>query len=110
MWFNEEMTAPAVLGRDREVEAIGEDMRPQGQSADHQWRPGTAASLVLAGLWRSLGEDGWLPGSRHWRWPAYHAGAVVVDVLRHPPLALEQALPRMTVLDGPAAVALEKII
>ena len=68
-WFSEEY-APLYFGRDREVdELIARLSRPGGRFVLISGASGSGkSSLVGAGVWHALIDEGRIPGSRKWRW------------------------------------------
>ena len=108
LWFNEDY-APLYFGRDREVEAVLAKMRePQRRLLIISGDSGAGkSSLVAAGLWQALVKDGRLPGSRHWRWLRMTPGAGKSGPFVKLAMALQQAVPHMTVPMDQLAVALE---
>lgn len=69
LWFNEEY-APLFFGRDREVdELVGKMSEPGGRALLVSGASGSGkSSLVAAGLWQALINEGRLPGSERWVW------------------------------------------
>ena len=108
LWFNEEY-APLFFGRDREVEAVLAKMcEPQGRLLIVSGYSGTGkSSLVAAGLWRALAQEGRLPGSRKWRWLRIAPGADGRGPIASLTSGLQHAFPQMTARADDLAAALE---
>jgi hypothetical protein len=68
-WFNKDY-APLFFGRDREVkELIGKMSEPKGRLLIVSGASGSGkSSLVAAGLWQAVINEGRLPGSKRWAW------------------------------------------
>ena len=69
LWFDEDY-APLFFGRDREVDDLVDKMsEPEGRVLLVSGASGSGkSSLVAAGLWHAVINEGRLPGSQHWVW------------------------------------------
>jgi hypothetical protein len=69
LWFDEDY-APLFFGRDREVDdLIGKMTEPNGRVLLVSGASGSGkSSLVAAGLWHAVINEGHLPGSERWVW------------------------------------------
>ena len=69
LWFDEDY-APLFFGRDREVDdLVGKMSEPEGRVLLVSGASGSGkSSLVAAGLWHAVINEGRLPGSQHWVW------------------------------------------
>lgn len=67
LWFDEDY-APLFFGRDREVDdLVGKMSEPEGRVLLVSGASGSGkSSLVAAGLWHAVINEGRLPGSQHW--------------------------------------------
>jgi len=75
LWFNEEY-APLFFGRDREVdELVGKMSEPGGRALLVSGASGSGkSSLVAAGLWQAVINEGRLSGSERWVWHRIQPG------------------------------------
>ncbi len=75
LWFNEEY-APLFFGRDREVdELVGRMSESAGRVLLVSGASGSGkSSLVAAGLWQAVINEGRLPGSKRWVWQRIQPG------------------------------------
>ena len=69
LWFDEDY-APLFFGRDREVDdLVGKMSEPEGPVLLVSGASGSGkSSLVAAGLWQAVMNEGRLPGSERWIW------------------------------------------
>ncbi|MBX3333417.1 MAG: SUMF1/EgtB/PvdO family nonheme iron enzyme [Nitrospira sp.] len=97
MWFKEDY-APLFFGRDREVEAVLEKMRePQGHFLVISGASGSGkSSLVSAGLWRAVIQQGQLLGTERCRWKRMTPGAGKMGPFVKLAIGLQESFPQLT--------------